>query len=88
MQARVVPASILDRDVEVEDQSPNAGTLPLLAIFDRHEADLQPPGEDDDMYVQCYASTQGGFVQPYELVLTRPLVGRCLTICPNRWPQR
>jgi hypothetical protein len=58
-------AWILDRDLEVEDQSLDVGLLQLLALFDGHEAEIKALGADYDMYVQCYASsdsTQGGFV--------------------------
>jgi hypothetical protein len=58
-------AWILDRDLEVEDQSLDAGLLQLLAVFDGHEADLEALSADYDMHVQCYASSdsaQGGFV--------------------------
>jgi hypothetical protein len=58
-------AWILDRDLEVDGQSLDAGLLQLLAVFDGREAELQALSADYDMYVQCYASsdsTQGGFV--------------------------
>jgi hypothetical protein len=64
-QTRDHAAWILDRDLEVEDQSLDTGLLQLLAVFNGHQADLQALSAHYDMYVRCYASsdsTQGGFV--------------------------
>jgi len=58
-------AWIVDRDLEVEEQSLDAGLLRLLAIFDGREADLAELSHEYEMSVHCYGasdSTQGGFV--------------------------
>jgi hypothetical protein len=58
-------AWIVDRDLEVEGESLDAGLHQLLAVFHGHEAEIQALSAAYDMYVQCYASsdsTQGGFI--------------------------
>jgi hypothetical protein len=87
-------AWILDRDLEVERETLDAGLLNLLRAFEGRETDLDDLRAQYDMFVQCYGSsdsTQGGFVLGATVMRRMAALGLdlvCTIYLENEAPER